>query len=239
MFTQCKTAIDLLSRRTTMGVGVRTPASFFKRIKVSLFLENCESYRIDMKTKILRGDTAPFMNRDLRKGIYTRSRLQKKLKKHLSKEIEIKFTNQRNKCVPLRKKAIRNHFKSTTSNGLVSKQDFWNLIKPFLFNNGRLHGNDITLVNEDRIITDDKELVEVFNDHYINIVEKSPGKKPASIAENVPCIDDRSIVRLILQEYHNHPSVLTIIQSRENSFTTFSFQEVSADNFFRLLRAIY
>ena len=40
-----------------------------------------------LKTKILRGNTAPFMNRDLRKGIYTRSRLQKKLKKYPSREI--------------------------------------------------------------------------------------------------------------------------------------------------------
>ena len=30
-----------------------------------------------LKTKIRRGNTAPFMNRDLRKGIYTRSRLQR------------------------------------------------------------------------------------------------------------------------------------------------------------------
>ena len=101
-----------------------------------------------------------------------------------------------------------------------------------------MHGNDITLVKEDIIITDDKELVEVFNDHYNNIVEKSSGKKPSSIAESVPCLDDRSIVRLILQKYDNHPSVLAIIQSLENSFTTFSFQEVSTDNVFRLLRAI-
>ncbi len=51
-----------------------------------------------LKTKVLRGNTAPFMNRDLRKGIYTRSRLQKKFKKHPSKENEIKFKKQRNKC---------------------------------------------------------------------------------------------------------------------------------------------
>ena len=89
-----------------------------------------------LKTKILRGNTAPFMNRDLRKGIYTRSRLQKKLKKYPSLENEAKLKKQRNKYVSLRKKAIRNHFKNATSNGLVSNQDFWNLVKPFLSNKG-------------------------------------------------------------------------------------------------------
>ena len=191
-----------------------------------------------LKTKILRRNTAPFMNRDLRKGIYTRSRLQKKLKKYSSRENEAKFNKQRNKCVSLRKKAIRNHFKNATSNGLVSNQDFWNLVKPFLSNKGGLHGTDITLVKEDKIITDDRELAEVFNDHYINIVEKSSGKKPSSIAENAPSSDDRCIVRLILQQYQNHPSVLAIIRSLENPFDTFSPHEVSTEDVLRLLRAI-
>ena len=116
------------------------------------------------------------MNRDLRKGIYTRSRLQKKLKKYPSRKNETKFKEQRNKCVSLRKKAIRNHFKNAASNGLVSKQDFWNLVKPFLSSKGGYHVTDITLNKEDKIITDDRELVEVFNDHYVNVVEKSLGK---------------------------------------------------------------
>ena len=101
-----------------------------------------------------------------------------------------------------------------------------------------MHGTDITLVKEDEIITDDRELAEVFNDHYINIVEKSSGKKPSSIAENAPSSDERCIVRLILQQYQNHPSVLAIIQSLENPFNTFSLHKVSTEDVLRLLRAI-
>ena len=52
-----------------------------------------------LKTKVLRGNTAPFMTRELKKGIYTRTRLQKKYKKNLTKENELKFKRQRNKCV--------------------------------------------------------------------------------------------------------------------------------------------
>ena len=123
---------------------------------------------------------------------------------------------------------------------MVSNQDFWNLVKPFLSNKGGggLHGTDITLVKEDKIITDDRELAEVFNDHCIDVVEKSSGKKPSSIAENAPSSDDRCIVRLILQQYQNHPSVLAIIQSLENPFNTFSLHEVSTEDVLRLLRAI-
>ena len=44
-----------------------------------------------LKTKILRGNTAPFMNRDLSTGIYTRARLQRKLKKYPSRGNEAKL----------------------------------------------------------------------------------------------------------------------------------------------------
>ncbi len=101
-----------------------------------------------------------------------------------------------------------------------------------------MHGNDITLVKGDKIITNDKELAEVFNDHYIYIVEKSSGKKPSSIAEIFTCLDDRCIVRLIIQQYQSHPSVLSIAQNTKNSFNTFALHEVSDEDVFRLLNEI-
>ena len=78
----------------------------------------------------------------------------------------------------------------------------------------------------DIIVTDDQELTEIFNDHYVNIVEKSSGKKPISLAKDTGISDDRQIVRLILDKYKNHPSVLAIIQSPEQVLDTFTFQEV-------------
>ena len=44
--------------------------------------------------------------------------------------------------------------------GVVSNSDFWNLVKPFLSNKGGLSGNDITLVKEGKLITDDKALTK-------------------------------------------------------------------------------
>ena len=62
----------------------------------------------------------------------------------------------------------------------MTNKNFWKLVKPFLANKGGLSGNsslqDILLVRDDKIITEDDELVETFNDHDIDIVEKSRGK---------------------------------------------------------------
>ena len=35
---------------------------------------------------------------------------------------------------------------------------------------------------EGKLICNKQKLVELFNEHYINIVEKYPGKKPLSLA---------------------------------------------------------
>ena len=63
---------------------------------------------------------------------------------------------------------------------------------------------------------------------YINIVENASGKKHSSIA-NANLIDyDREIVRLILDKYKDHPSILAIVQDPEHTFQSFSFNEVTA-----------
>ena len=181
-----------------------------------------------IKTKLLRGNDAPFMNPELRKAMYTRARLKRRLNKRPSKQNEVAFKKQRNRCVTLRKKAIKNHFKRVTSNGLMSNKAFWDLVKPFLSNKGVLAGTDISLVKDDKIVTDDHDLCEIFNDYYINIVENTSGKKPSSIANANSIDDDREIVRLILDKYKDHPSILAIVQDPEHTFQSFSFNEIAA-----------
>ena len=59
-----------------------------------------------LKMKILRGNDSPFMNKELRKAIYTRSRLRNRYFKNPTKENETPYKKQRNKCVWLRRKSI-------------------------------------------------------------------------------------------------------------------------------------
>ena len=43
---------------------------------------------------------------------------------------------------------------------------------------GFLENNDITIIEENKVITRERELAKTFNEHYINIVDKSSGIKP-------------------------------------------------------------
>ena len=68
-----------------------------------------------LKKKMVRGNHAPFITKDLRKAIYTRSRLKIKYIKNPSKVNQKLYKRQRNKCVSIRKKSMKQYFSNITS----------------------------------------------------------------------------------------------------------------------------
>ena len=80
-------------------------------------------------------------------------------------------------------------------------------------------------------------MTKLFNDYYVNIVENASGEKPCSVADTADIVDDRNTVRLILEKYKNHPSVLAIVQNPDCNFETFSIQEVEARDVALLLKS--
>ena len=124
-----------------------------------------------LKKQTIRGNHASFVNKDLRKAIYTRSRLRNKMCRNPMSENINAYKKQRNKCVSLRRKCIKQHLAKITEKGITTRKEFWNFIKPFLTNKGFSKNNNITLKNKKKIITDEKKLENLFNNHYMNIVE--------------------------------------------------------------------
>ena len=69
-----------------------------------------------------------------------------------------------------------------------------------------------------------KSLVETFNKHYINIVEKSSEMKPVNIAVMYNIYDNDTAVNAIIEAYKNHPSVTKIKEIIEKNTTKRSFK---------------
>ena len=185
-----------------------------------------------LKKKLIRGNQVAFMTRNLRKEIYTRSRFRNKFCKNPTKENENLHKKQRNKRVALRRKCIKEYFYNISNNNIVTNNNFWNFIRPFLVSKGSLNDSEIMLKKEKKIITDTKEIVQVLNDHYINIVERSCGEKPTSVAKQSLLTDDIKIVDHIVRHYECHSSVRHIkknVKTTQNStcsLLTISEQEV-------------
>ena len=73
-----------------------------------------------LKKKFITGNQAPFMTRNLRKEIYTRSRLRNKFCKNPTKENEKLYKKQRNKCVALKRKFIKEYFHNISNKNTVT-----------------------------------------------------------------------------------------------------------------------
>ena len=82
-------------------------------------------------------------------------------------------------------------------------------MKQFLTNKGFIGNNDITLIHKNKIISDEKQLTKLFNNYYINIVEKSSGTEPKTSGTNFENTSVQS-VRDIANSYKNHPSIIKI-----------------------------
>ena len=180
---------------------------------------NIVEKHVPLKNKFLRGNQAPFMTKEFRKAIYNRSRLRNKFCKIPTEETEELYKKQRNKGVAIRKKNIRNYFNKIANGNTVTNRNFWETIKPFLSNKGHLENVDIMLSHNNKVISNDHELVKVFNEHYISIIEKSGGGKPINITKEYSFDNDKQAVD-ICNSYKNHPSILKIkitITAKENS----------------------
>ena len=176
------------------------------------------------------------MTRELRKAIYTRSRFKNKLNKKPTEENRIKYKKQRNKCVGVCKKAIKNYFHKVTNDGVMNNKRFWDTVKPFMTNKSGLTNHDIMLIHDNSMITDETELTELFNEQYINIVERSTGVKPFCLS-NLTDKHNREIITDILRKYENHPSIVEI-KNNKNATNSFQFHEINENEIKSLFRKI-
>ena len=93
----------------------------------------------------------------------------------------------------------------------MNNKKFWDTLKPFMTNKGFSTFSNIAINDENEVlITDQNKLAETFNNHYINIVENSTGKKPSILGDPSNQENDKKTVLEIIDEYQNHPSILKI-----------------------------
>ena len=147
----------------------------FEKFKM-LYSEIVEKHA-PIKHKVLKGNQAPFMTRDLSKQIMVRSRLRNKFNKHKTTENWKAYKSRRNKCTSMRRNNIRKHISTLSSDTGAPTKRFWDSVKPFLNDKGS-HGNEnYSLIEDGKLIKDEGRVSEIFNDHYINIIENLTGEK--------------------------------------------------------------
>ena len=97
------------------------------------------------------------------------------------------------------------------------------------------------LAEKDKIVTEENELVRIFNDYYISIAERSCRTKPTNIVKEPKIEDYKERVEAICKSFANHKSMKAIKKNNmEKKFTAGNshFPKVSACDVKQLLRNI-
>ena len=188
-----------------------------------------------MKSKLIRGTHAPFMNKELSKAIMHRSKLKNIHNKTQTKESWEAFKRQRNKCVAIKRKNVRTYFSHLADNNGLNNKKFWSAVKPFLTDKSTKRSQEIILNSDDKIVKDSREVTEILNNYFTDIVEITTGKKPRIL----PCTQDGIVNDNILDEiifrFKDHPSVKHIKSKIANGVGKFSFTPKTSKNVERII----
>ena len=74
----------------------------------------------------------------------------------------------------------------------------------------RIENEEIMLTEKDKTVIEEKELVRIFNDRYINVVERSCGSKPTNVSKEQEIEDNKKAVEVIYKSFANHESIKAI-----------------------------
>ena len=134
-------------------------------------------------------------------AMHKRSMLRNKYKKGLvGWDV---YRMQRNITTSIYKKSQATYFSERCAGG-VKNQKFWKTIKPFLTSKQPTN-NNIILKEDDKIITDEREICDIFNDYFSHVAMDIGFKD--DIPDDFLTADDFG---RIIGKHCNHPSIIKI-----------------------------
>ena len=162
-----------------------------------------------LKKKYVRANDGPFMTKALRKAIMLRTQLRNKYNKERTQSNLNTFRKQRNKCVKLLRKAKFEYYKNLNLKDISDNRKFWKTVKP-LFSDKVQTNSSITLNENGKILTNELEIAEVFNNFFINITDSLGILREENSRSPVRTEDP---IDIATKKFVSHPSIIAI---REN-----------------------
>ena len=155
---------DLLQELSIQNVR---PGEFEKFKYISSKILNTHT---PIKEKHVRCNQSPFTNKQFRKAITTQTRLLNKYRKYNSAGNLFTYKRQRNLCVKLLRKSKKVFYNNLNLKRITYNRKFWQTIKPN-YTDKTFKDERITLVEGDKVMTEEKDVVKKFKDHFEKIVE--------------------------------------------------------------------
>ena len=188
-----------------------------------------------LKTKYVRANDGPFMTKNLRKAMMSRSNLRNKLNKNKTLEANLAYKRQRNLCTSLVKKAKREYYANLNPSVISDNKKFWRTSKP-LFSDKVTTSKSITLVENQDICSDNESVALIFNAFFSNVVNNLNIERNDDILNDN--ITDLDPVPKAINKYDKHPSILKMNEIETNKQEKISFQPIELESIIQEILAL-
>ena len=169
------------------------------------------------KTKVLRGNHKPHVDKNLRKAIMKRSALKQKASRTKQQEDITKYKKQQNLVVKLNRETKLHYFNNLETS--KNSKPFWDKCRPY-FSKKHAHGDSkIILIEKEEITTNTNDIVQketllvnndeipkTFNQHFAEMVEKL---NTFGLPSNNEDLIEEALTKII-KKFKNHPSIVKI-----------------------------
>ena len=144
------------------------------------------------------------MAKELRKTIMNRSKLRNKLLKTRNEESRRHFIPERNFFVGLFCKTKRRFFGKLDHRVVSSNRKFWKTVG-LLLSETAFYKESIILNNNNKTISSNEELAEIFNKHFSKLGENLDIDE--TLASNIASSDITDPVFNANKKYEDHPNI--------------------------------
>ena len=166
------------------------------------------------KRKYVRANDGPFVTKAFRKAVMLRKKLRNKYNKERTKETERAFKKQRNRCVELLRETKRNYYQNLDLKNLGDNRKFWKIVKP-VFSGRAQTSSSVTLLENDKVVSDDRAVADIFNDYFVNITGSLDIADADLNLLSTDGIDEP--VDIAVRKYSLHPSIKRIQKNFNHS----------------------
>ena len=168
------------------------------------------------------------------------------------------YKNVKKKCNTLTRKTKKRYFEYVAENkNFATSKTFCNTVIPFITNKATISDENIKIKAEEYqniktknknksklvsiktndLIKGESVLVEMFNNHYISIVQKTSDIAPESLRDSSLPENDEETVNKILKHYENHPGV-SKIKHNQNEILNFDFPTTKVKDINKIIKSL-
>ena len=184
---------------------------------------------VPSKERYVRYKQAKFMNKNLQKAIMNRSSLLNRYREEETEVTRSAYKRQINFCVKLLRKTKKEFYNNLNVKYITENKLFWKMVKPS-FTDKTLKDERITLVEKDKVVSDESKLVEIFSKYFGNIIQNLG----IDGLTNTSSDNDAVTIRKAIEKYRYHFSI-KVIRENIDTINNFSFDLINPECISKIL----